>query len=82
MRSRAAQVCAPAGGWVRETAASVCQLAQHHTQRDTLVRPRYGFPPTDDILEKRLTLTRELAAQEQRGEPVIGPWDPPYPQIQ
>ena len=52
------------------------QLAKLHAQLDRLVLQLYGFQPSDDILEKLLALNLELAAQEQRGEPVIGPWDP------
>ncbi|MGI0492331.1 hypothetical protein ACN4EG_11150 [Alkalinema pantanalense CENA528] len=39
----------------------------------------YGFKPTDDLLEKLLTLNLELADKEKRGEPVIGPWAPDNP---
>ena len=30
----------------------------------------------NDLLEKLLALNLDLAAKEQRGEPVVGPWDP------
>ena len=34
----------------------------------------YGFKQDDDILEKLLTLNLELAAKEEKGEKIIGPW--------
>lgn len=52
------------------------QLAKLHKQLDALVLQAYGFSPDDDLLGKLLELNLELAAKEQRGEPVIGPWDP------
>jgi hypothetical protein len=52
------------------------QLYQLHKELDALVLQAYGFSPDDDLLEKLLALNLELAAKEQRGEPVIGPWDP------
>ncbi len=52
------------------------QLAKLHAHLDQLVMQLYGFEFADDILEKLLALNLELAAKEQRGEPVIGPWDP------
>ncbi|KKI98760.1 hypothetical protein PROH_16680 [Prochlorothrix hollandica PCC 9006 = CALU 1027] len=52
------------------------QLAKLHSKLDSLVLQLYGFQPTDDILAQLLALNQELAAKEQRGEPVIGPWDP------
>jgi hypothetical protein len=36
----------------------------------------YSFAPTDDLLEKLLELNLAIAAKEQRGDRVIGPWDP------
>ncbi|MBE9100449.1 hypothetical protein [Vacuolonema iberomarrocanum] len=38
----------------------------------SLVLETYGFRPDDDLLEKLLVLSLELAAKEQRSEPVIG----------
>lgn len=52
------------------------QLAQLHRQLDQLVMRLYEFQVGDDLLARLLTLNRELAAKEQRGERVIGPWDP------
>jgi hypothetical protein len=52
------------------------QLYQLHKELDALVLQAYGFGPDDDLLEKLLALNLELAAKEQRGEPVVGPWDP------
>lgn len=54
----------------------VSQLYKLHKQLDALVLQAYGFSPTDDLLEKLLALNLAIAAKEQRGEPVIGPWDP------
>ena len=51
-------------------------LYKLHKQLDALVLQAYGFAPTDDLLEKLLELNLDLAAKEQRGEPVVGPWDP------
>ncbi|MDB9496289.1 N-6 DNA methylase [Spirulina major CS-329] len=50
------------------------KLAKHHKKLNDLVMKAYGFTPNDDILEKLLTLNLELAAKEQRNEPIIGPW--------
>ncbi len=50
------------------------KLSKHHQKLDNLVMKAYGFTPNDDILEKLLTLNLELAAKEQRKEPIIGPW--------
>ena len=58
------------------------QLFKLHAQLDRLVMQAYGFNDTDDILEKLLTLNLELAAKEQRGEPVVGCWAPADPQVQ
>ncbi|PSR16230.1 hypothetical protein C8255_18865, partial [filamentous cyanobacterium CCP3] len=52
------------------------QLYKLHKQLDALVLQAYGFSPTDDLLEKLLALNLELAAKEQNGEAVVGPWDP------
>ncbi|PZV18113.1 MAG: class I SAM-dependent DNA methyltransferase [Leptolyngbya sp.] len=52
------------------------QLFKLHAKLDRLVMQAYGFNDTDDILEKLLTLNLELAAKEQRGEPVVGCWAP------
>ena len=52
------------------------QLYKLHKQLDALVLQAYGFSPDDDLLEKLLTLNLALAAKEQNGESVIGPWDP------
>ena len=48
------------------------QLFKLHAKLDRLVMQAYGFNDTNDILEKLLTLNLELAAKEQRGEPVVG----------
>jgi hypothetical protein len=55
------------------------QLYKLHKQLDALVLQAYDFDPTDDLLEKLLALNLALAAKEQRGEPVVGPWDPTQP---
>ncbi|MDB9494374.1 N-6 DNA methylase, partial [Spirulina major CS-329] len=52
------------------------QLYKLHQQLDKLVLRAYGFKPNDDLLEKLLTLNLQLAAQEEAGETVIGPWAP------
>jgi len=52
------------------------QLYKLHKKLDDLVMQAYGFTPEDDILEKLLALNLELAAKEERGEPVVGPWAP------
>jgi hypothetical protein len=52
------------------------QLFKLHAKLDRLVMQAYGFNDTDDILEKLLTLNLELAAKEQRGEPIVGCWAP------
>ncbi|MDB9495376.1 N-6 DNA methylase, partial [Spirulina major CS-329] len=52
------------------------QLYKLHQQLDKLVLQAYGFKPNDDLLEKLLTLNLELAAKEEAGETVIGPWAP------
>jgi hypothetical protein len=41
---------------------------------DTLVLAAYNFSPTDDLLEKLLTLNLELAEKEKRGEAIVGAW--------
>lgn len=58
------------------------QLFKLHAKLDRLVMQAYGFNDTDDILEKLLALNLELAAKEQRGEPVVGCWAPAAPQVQ
>jgi hypothetical protein len=55
------------------------QLAKLHTQLDTLTLSAYGFSPTDNLLEKLLTLNLELAEQEKQGVKIIGPWAPDKP---
>ncbi len=52
------------------------QLYKLHQQLDSLTLQAYGFTPQDDILEKLLTLNHQLAAQEQAGQPIIGPHAP------
>jgi hypothetical protein len=52
------------------------QLYKLHQHLDRLVLQAYNFSPDDDLLTKLLALNLELAAQEQAGQPVIGPWDP------
>ncbi|BAZ32480.1 DNA modification methyltransferase related protein [Cylindrospermum sp. NIES-4074] len=52
------------------------QLYQLHSQLDTLVMKAYEFNPKDDILEKLLTLNKELAKKEKQGIKIIGPWAP------
>ena len=58
------------------------QLFKLHAQLDAIVLQAYRFNDSDDILEKLLTLNLELAAKEQRGEPVVGCWAPAAPQVQ
>ncbi len=52
------------------------QLYKLHKQLDAIVLQAYSFAPTDDLLEKLLELNHAIAAKEQRGDRVIGPWDP------
>jgi hypothetical protein len=52
------------------------QLYKLHKQLDAIVLQAYSFAPTDDLLEKLLELNLAIAAKEQRGDRVIGPWDP------
>ncbi len=52
------------------------QLYKLHEQLDKLVMQAYKFKTKDDILEKLLTLNKELAEKEKQGETVIGPWTP------
>jgi hypothetical protein len=52
------------------------QLFKLHAKFDRLVMQAYGFNDTNDILKKLLALKLELAAKEQRGEPVVGSWAP------
>jgi SAM-dependent methyltransferase len=52
------------------------QLYKLHQKLDALVLQAYGFSPDDDLLEKLLALNLELAAKEQAGAAVIGPYDP------
>jgi len=47
-----------------------------HARLDQLVMQAYGFAPSDDILEKLLTLNLELAEKEKNGEAIVGPWAP------
>jgi SAM-dependent methyltransferase len=51
-------------------------LARLHARLDRLTMQLYGFELDDNILEGLLALNLELAAKEQQGNPVIGPWDP------
>jgi hypothetical protein len=57
------------------TIAKFVQFCQQHLKGDEKDEAQV-FTATDDLLEKLLTLNLELAAQEQRGEPVVGPWAP------
>ncbi|MBE9201017.1 MULTISPECIES: DNA methyltransferase [unclassified Nodularia (in: cyanobacteria)] len=50
------------------------QLYKLHEQLDKLVMQAYNFKIKDDILEKLLTLNKELAEKEKQGETVIRPW--------
>jgi hypothetical protein len=52
------------------------QLYKLHKQLDALVLQAYGFAPTDDLLKKLLELNLAIAAKEEGGDRVIGPWDP------
>jgi hypothetical protein len=52
------------------------QLYKLHAQLDKLVMQAYEFNPSDDILEKLLTLNLELAEKEKLGINIIGPWTP------
>ncbi|BAU40787.1 class I SAM-dependent DNA methyltransferase [Leptolyngbya sp. O-77] len=52
------------------------QLAKLHAKLDGLVLKAYGFSKDDDLLERLLMLNLELAAKEQWGEAVVGPWAP------
>ena len=58
---------------------SASQLAKLHKTIDTLTLKAYGFSPTDDLLEKLLSLNLELAEKEKQGEAIIGPWSPDNP---
>ena len=55
------------------------QLAKLHAQLNTQTLAAYNFSPTDDLLEKLLSLNLELAEKEKLGESVIGPWAPDNP---
>ncbi len=55
------------------------QLAKLHKQLDQLTLQAYGFSETDDILEQLLNLNLQLAAQEQTGATIVGPYDPHNP---
>jgi SAM-dependent methyltransferase len=55
---------------------SSSHLYQLHQQLDRLVMAAYEFTSEDDILEKILNLNHELAAKENNGKIVIGPWNP------
>ncbi|BAT52297.1 DNA modification methyltransferase related protein [Nostoc sp. NIES-3756] len=50
------------------------QLYKLHQQLDKLVMQAYGFSTNDDILEKLLTLNKELAEKERQGINIVGPW--------
>jgi len=52
------------------------QLYKLHQQLDKLVMQAYDFNFNDDILEKLLTLNRELAEKEKQGINIVGPWSP------
>ncbi|GAX35026.1 DNA modification methyltransferase related protein [Nodularia sp. NIES-3585] len=52
------------------------QLYKLHEQLDKLIMQSYNFKTKDDILEKLLTLNKELAEKEKQGQTVIGPWTP------
>jgi len=52
------------------------QLYKLHKQLDAIVLQAYSFAPTDDLLEKLLELNLAIAAKEEGGDRVIGPWDP------
>lgn len=52
------------------------QLHKLHAKLDELVMQAYGFEPGDDILERLLNLNSELAAKENEGCLVLGPWAP------
>jgi hypothetical protein len=55
------------------------QLAKLHKQLDQLTLQAYGFSDTNDLLEQLLNLNHHLAAQEQAGTAIVGPWDPHNP---
>ncbi|MEM6379668.1 MAG: type IIL restriction-modification enzyme MmeI, partial [Bacteroidota bacterium] len=59
--------------YFNEPASQLCQL---HKELDSFAMEAYGFEAGDDILERLLDLNLELADKEQRGETVVGPWDP------
>lgn len=48
-------------------------LAEAHAALDAAVRDSYGFAPKTDILVALATLNGECAAEEQRGNAVLGP---------
>ncbi|GAP95041.1 DNA methyltransferase [Leptolyngbya sp. NIES-2104] len=48
------------------------RLSKLHQQLDKLVLQAYGFKPTDNLLDRLLTLNLELARKEKNGETVIG----------
>lgn len=50
------------------------QLYKLHSQLDKLVMEAYEFNRKDDILEKLLTLNKELAEKEKQGIKIIVPW--------
>ena len=52
------------------------QLYKLHKQLDAIVLQAYSFAPTDDLLEKLLELNLAIAAKDEGGDRVIGPWDP------
>ena len=55
------------------------QLAKLHQKLDQLTLQAYGFSKTDDLLEQLLNLNLQLAAQEQTGAAIVGPWNPTQP---
>ena len=52
------------------------QLYKLHRQLDALVKTAYAIQSDDDILEHLLALNLNIAGKEDRGEAVVGPWDP------
>jgi hypothetical protein len=52
-------------------------LRDAHDALDEAVRAAYGMKKNDDILAFLLALNHEVAAREERGEPVVGPGLPP-----
>ncbi|TAE61764.1 MAG: class I SAM-dependent DNA methyltransferase [Nostocales cyanobacterium] len=52
------------------------KLYQLHQQLDKLVMEAYKIKPEEDILEKLLTLNKELGEKENQGIEIVGPWPP------